>query len=142
MVVLVFRDITKLETSADGNPCRELQRLARAPGRSRGQPAGKEFCRKDRELLADAELNTSEQCTLAAKAANSIGGAPKAAASSSRARLEIIPRCSFSPGETLGQCCRLRALPEQESHGCTGPGMQQRAIKLITGLEPLHVRRN
>lgn len=73
-----------------------------------------------------------------------LGCAPKSAASDSRALLEEnIPRCSLSPGETRrGQCGGLRTLLEQERHGCTGPGEQLRVFKLITGLEPVHVRRN
>ena len=85
------------------------------------------FAGKDLELLADTKLNVSQQCALAAKAANSIRGCTtKGVASSSRALPEaIIPLCSLSPGEAHLECCgQLGTLPEQESHGCTGLGVQ------------------
>lgn len=72
-----------------------------------------------------------------------LGCAPEAAAALPARLQEIIDdnNRSLSPGEThAGQC--VRALREQESHGGTGPGVQQRAIKLITELELLHVTRN
>jgi len=102
------------------------------------------FAGKELALLADTKLNMSQQCALAGRAANGIPGCTtKGVSSSSRVSPEkIIPLCSLSPGETHLECCgQLRTLLEQASHGCTGQGVKQRAIKMIRELEPLHVRK-
>lgn len=79
MVVLVFRETLpnwrSVQTAASAGNGSVRCWITPCPTTHTGPSGSEVHERKDLELLADTKLNLSKQCTLAAKAANSIWGA-------------------------------------------------------------------